>query len=79
MGNNGLDSAGPNYDLVTGRGSPIANLLIPDLVAYTKDTWTGKGSNNLWSNPANWSGNSVPAAGEDLLFPSERHAGDQRR
>jgi subtilisin-like proprotein convertase family protein len=24
--------AGPGYDLVTGRGSPIANLLIPDLI-----------------------------------------------
>jgi subtilase family serine protease len=31
-GNNGY-SAGPGYDLVTGRGSPKANLLIPDLVA----------------------------------------------
>jgi len=35
MGNNGLYSAGPGYDLVTGRGSPIANLLIPDLINYT--------------------------------------------
>ncbi|HVX84024.1 MAG TPA: proprotein convertase P-domain-containing protein [Phycisphaerae bacterium] len=31
-GSNGAFSAGPGYDLVTGRGSPIANLLIPDLV-----------------------------------------------
>ncbi len=32
-GSNGAGtSAGPGYDLVTGRGSPIANLLIPDLV-----------------------------------------------
>ncbi len=27
-------SAGPGYDETTGRGSPIANLLIPDLVSY---------------------------------------------
>ena len=27
-------SAGPGYDLVTGRGSPIATKLIPDLVGY---------------------------------------------
>jgi parallel beta-helix repeat protein len=33
-GNNGY-SAGPGYDLVTGLGTPVANLLIPDLVAYT--------------------------------------------
>ena len=31
-GYNGL-SAGPGYDEVTGRGTPIANLLIPDLVS----------------------------------------------
>jgi hypothetical protein len=31
-GNNGFP-AGPGYDLVTGRGSPKANLLVPDLVA----------------------------------------------
>ncbi len=27
-------SAGTGYDFVTGRGSPIANLLVPDLVSY---------------------------------------------
>ncbi len=31
VGYNGYN-AGPGYDLVTGRGSPIANLLIPDMV-----------------------------------------------
>jgi hypothetical protein len=34
------------------------------------DTWTGKGSNNLWSNPDNWSGNRAPAAGDNLIFPT---------
>ena len=34
-GNNGYP-AGPNYDLVTGRGSPVANLLVPDLINYPK-------------------------------------------
>jgi hypothetical protein len=28
-------SAGPGYDLVTGRGSPVANLVVRDLVSYT--------------------------------------------
>jgi hypothetical protein len=68
-GNNGFP-AGPGYDLVTGLGTPVANLLVPDLVAYTEGTWTGKGSNNLWSNPDNWSGHVVPSAGDSLLFPS---------
>ncbi|HEY7310298.1 MAG TPA: hypothetical protein VH643_13120 [Gemmataceae bacterium] len=33
-GSNGAYSAGPGYDLVTGRGSPIVNKIVPDLVAY---------------------------------------------
>ena len=32
-GNNGY-AAGPGYDLVTGRGTPIANLLVPALASY---------------------------------------------
>ncbi|HTU91789.1 MAG TPA: hypothetical protein VMF69_17030 [Gemmataceae bacterium] len=32
-GSNGSYSAGPGYDLVTGRGSPIANLIVAALVA----------------------------------------------
>ncbi len=31
-------NAGPGYDLVTGRGSPIANLLIPDMVNFAPAT-----------------------------------------
>ena len=33
-GNNGGYSAGPGYNEVTGLGSPVANLLVPDLAAY---------------------------------------------
>jgi hypothetical protein len=33
-GGNGGYSAGPGYDEVTGLGSPIANLLVPDLAGY---------------------------------------------
>jgi hypothetical protein len=32
-GNNG-DPAGPGYDLATGLGTPVANLLVPDLARY---------------------------------------------
>ena len=32
-GSNGYD-ANPGYNLVTGLGTPVANLLVPDLVAY---------------------------------------------
>lgn len=31
-GSNGAYSAGPGYDLVTGRGTPIVNQLVPDLI-----------------------------------------------
>ena len=63
-------TAASGYDMVTGLGSPVANRLVPDLVDYVPDQWTGQGSNNLWSNPGNWSGKSVPTAGADLTFPA---------
>jgi subtilase family serine protease len=31
-GNNGFYNAAPGYDLVTGNGTPVANLLVPDLI-----------------------------------------------
>ncbi|MHB1423796.1 MAG: S53 family peptidase [Gemmataceae bacterium] len=33
-GGNGSYSAGPGYDLVTGRGSPLANLVVDGLVSF---------------------------------------------
>ena len=36
-GNNGAFTAGPGYDLATGLGTPIANLLVPDLVIPPTD------------------------------------------
>ncbi|MGP0066705.1 MAG: Calx-beta domain-containing protein [Isosphaeraceae bacterium] len=75
-GDNGQSDAGPGnsagrgYDLVTGRGSPVANLLVPGLVAYTSGTWSGKGSDADWSDPNNWQGGVVPSAGDALIFPA---------
>jgi autotransporter-associated beta strand protein len=37
--------------------------------AFTPQVWTGKGSDNNWSNPANWQG-TVPTGGDILAFPS---------
>jgi hypothetical protein len=34
-GSNGTYSAGPGYDLTTGLGTPIANLLVPALAGYS--------------------------------------------
>ena len=52
-------SAGAGYDLVTGRGSPIANRLIPDLVSY-----------GLSSAPTRPNPNPVPGPGPgQILLP----------
>ena len=32
------------------------------------DTWTGLGSTNNWSDPANWSANAAPGAGTTVIF-----------
>jgi mucin-19 len=41
-GTNGGYSAGTGYDLVTGLGSPNANLLVPDLISYKGGTNSGR-------------------------------------
>ncbi len=41
-GTNGY-SAQAGYNLVTGLGTPVANLLVPDLVAYQSDTFVAAG------------------------------------
>ena len=52
-------SAVTGYDLATGLGSPIANLLVPDLANYgvvvfsTSYHWASASSGN-WSSSANW-------------------------
>lgn len=52
-GNNGYATK-VGYDLVTGRGSPVANKLIPDLIAYT-----GVVSNASTTSSGGTSGGSV--------------------
>jgi Domain of unknown function (DUF4214)/SdrD B-like domain len=51
----------PGYDQTTGIGTPIANKLVPALVAYAPPTssttiyWTGAAGDNNWDDSANWS------------------------
>jgi autotransporter-associated beta strand protein len=68
-GNNGY-AAGAGYDLVTGRGTPIAYLLESDLVQppHATDIWTGAGPDANWSDPLNWSAGTAPVAGDILIF-----------
>lgn len=44
-----------------------------DLIGITNDdlggfTWDGSTGNNLWNDPANWSGNAVPSTTDDVYF-----------
>jgi uncharacterized repeat protein (TIGR01451 family) len=57
-------NAGPS----NATGATVADTFPASLTC----TWTCTGGvgNNNWSNPANWYGDSVPAAGEDLNFPT---------
>jgi fibronectin-binding autotransporter adhesin len=36
----------------------------------TAAVWTGAGSDSLFTDAANWQGNAVPTAGQDITFPS---------
>jgi hypothetical protein len=62
-GYNGFN-AGPGYDFVTGRGTPIANTLIPDLVSYGK-TPTVTGISPSTGLPAG--GANVTITGTNLI------------
>ena len=51
-GSTQFQSAGPGYDLATGRGSPIANLLIPYLAGYGGTGVTSGGTTSSVTAPA---------------------------
>jgi hypothetical protein len=60
-GSNGTYSAGPGYDLVTGRGSPIANLIVAGLVGQAT------AANSPWvAAPANASSSTVTGTTTNL-------------
>ena len=56
-GTNGGYNAAPGYNLVTGLGTPVANLLVPDMVAgnYPATGQVAPISSDLNANPG-WSG-----------------------
>jgi hypothetical protein len=66
-GDNGF-AATAGYDLATGRGSPIANLLVPALAGFNGTAvWTGLVSNN-WYSAQNWNTFSVPNSTTDVII-----------
>lgn len=47
----------------------LMGLLMPVIAAKAAlITWDGEGADGLWSNAANWSGNILPAAGDDIIL-----------
>lgn len=54
-GSTQFQSAGPGYDLATGRGSPVANLLIPYLASYGGSGTVTNPSPTAPAAPANFS------------------------
>ncbi len=53
------DGANDSTDLKSIRGN-----------SSTTKVWTALGNDKLWSNPLNWSGQTVPIAGDAVLFDS---------
>ena len=51
-GSTQFQSAGPGYDLATGRGSPVANLLIPYLASYGSSSSSTGGGTTTTTAPA---------------------------
>ncbi|MFN3409172.1 MAG: beta strand repeat-containing protein [Limisphaerales bacterium] len=71
--NNGLFTNGPAVYRVrytADTGNDVALTLESYLATGNTRTWTGAGTNGLWSNPQNWAGNIAPVSGDALLFPS---------
>ncbi len=64
-GSNGTYSAAPGYDLVTGLGTPVANLLVPALAGYgtTAPSVSAPATANVpWNNSALFGALSSPEA-----------------
>jgi subtilase family serine protease len=60
-GGNGTYSAGPGYDLVTGRGTPVSNLIVSGLVGE------GSSASSPWvASPANASSSTVAGTTTNL-------------
>jgi hypothetical protein len=67
-GDNGFPAT-PGYDMASGLGSPIANLLVPALAGFPETAvWTGSQSDD-WNNPNNWNILTVPTSIMNVVIP----------
>jgi uncharacterized repeat protein (TIGR03803 family) len=60
-----LDPAGNLYG-TTGLGGAAGVGTVFSIHVSESRHWTGSGSNNLWTNPANW--DTAPVSGDNLVF-----------
>lgn len=65
------------YTITDGKADPVSTEV--ELWVITPSTWTGRGSDSLWTNPQNWcgeiiegqcSGNRIPLSSELAVFSS---------
>ena len=56
--------AGPGYDLISGRGTPIANLLIPDLVPTTTTAVVSSDASVVYGQQVTFTATVSPAGAE---------------
>ncbi len=71
-GSNGGYSAGTGYDLVTGRGSPVANLLVPALAPATTFYSASMDTDPGWTYQGQWAWGHPTGSGGD---PAAGHTG----
>jgi hypothetical protein len=72
-GSNGLYSAGPGYDLVTGIGTPIANLVVGGLVNYGGNNGTAP----TITSPASATPNPVTGTTTNLSVQAQENGSSQ--
>jgi len=73
-GSNGAYSASGGYNLVTGLGTPIANLVVDSLVAYDSSYWQPVNLSSYYnqvgiSDGASFSGGGLDGSGDELGTP----------
>ena len=69
-GSTEYESAGVGYDLATGRGSPIANLLVPFLVSYGTSGSTGGTTSSDPTAPTNFASSVLSTTQISLSWSS---------
>jgi subtilase family serine protease len=74
-GSNGAYSAGPGYNLVTGLGSPVANLVVSGLVSYGNQSPPPSGQGPSITTPASATPNPVTGTTTNLSVSASDPSG----